>query len=907
MKKNYLLFFLISFKLFAQNPELDPTFNVKDTGIYQQNIGYDAVLLTDNKILSVFETGNRYNVMLLNPDGSPVRTFNTTDSFAEYTIKIFAKSDGAFITLQEGGKIRAFNANGTLNSVFPTTIFKNYASTPVQIKNVIYQDDGKLIVNGVFDMTNDVFTGGMIRLNPDGSIDSTYKLQSGGNKFILLSDGRSFATSRTNISRYLANGKNDPTFKINTTIDPVQKYVTNGFETENNSIINDIAVQPDGKVIAVGCNFKENGKTFSYQIIRLNADGTRDTSFKKFDSQTPNLKKIYLQSDNKIILLAESGPELIRLNPDGTTDNNFKYSNLATLSFSDGKLFFQGDKIIVSGNYRNSEGITRSRIHRINTDGSFDITFNPHSGPNLLFDDQNSKNSYPFTAKTLLDQKILLAGDFSSYNDKPARNICRITQNGEFDPTFTLDPAVKINAEISQNDYIIIPQNDGKIILLHNGGITANGKSTSIIRLNSNGSIDNSFNFNSYDNTFDNIGTAVIKDIKILNNGKFLIVGESGFFTKKIGNYYSYNVIQLNSDGSVDTNYKASFFHKPIKISALSNNKVLITFLQNTYDYTYFPVLKLNENGTTDSSFKSGNLLLHRIKELNDGKILAINNNLLLTRLNSDGSTDASFTTYSFAKGNFNNFNYYENGQINLFLSSNSTASTSKLTFSSEGTLLNTVNYNTTNDFEIQNCEDLLFYGYITKIAGVNRNGIVRFKTSNTTSNPNPSGEIFQPFTNGQTLADLKIEGTNINWYAAQSPCGINNTITKKGSDASETLLPLSTLLVNGTTYYASQTINGIESSYRLPITVYSTTLSTNKYDLPNLTTHPNPVKDFYNISNNEEINKVEVYNLLGQLLSSNTYNSNNVKIDFTALNSGLYFVKIHTEDKVAIIKTIKN
>jgi len=903
MKKNYFLFFLLSFKLLAQNPELDPTFNVKDTGIYQQNIGYDAVVLPDNKILTVFESGSRYNAMLLNPDGSPVRTFNTTDSYSVNEIQIIAKSDGAFITLAYGGIVRAFNANGTLNSVFPTTTLKNVNSNPVQVKNIIYQDDGKLIINGAFDMTNDVYTGGMIRLNPDGSLDSTFKLESGGNKLILLSDGKSVTTSRTTIYRYLATGKNDPSFKVKTTIDPVQKYVTNGFETDNNSLIEDIVVQPDGKIIAVGCNFVENGKTFSYQIVRLNSDGTRDTSFKKFDSQTPNLTRVYLQSDNKIILLAKSGPALIRLNTDGTTDTTFNYSNSAPLFYTEGKLFFQGNKIIVTGNYKNNDGITRSRIHRINADGSFDFTFNPHSGPNLFFDEQNSKTSYPFTAKTLLDQKILLAGDFSTYNDKPARNICRITQSGEFDPTFTLDPTVKINAEISQSDYTIIPQNDGKIILLHNGGISANGKGTSIIRLNNDGSIDNSFNFSPKDNTFDNIGTAVIKDIKILNNGKFLIIGESGLFTKKIGNYYSYNVIQLNSDGSLDTNYKASFFHKPIKITTLSDNKVLISFLQNTYDYTYFPVLKLNENGTTDSSFKSGNLFLHRIKELSDGKILAINNNLLLTRLNSDGSTDPSFTSYSFAKGNFNKFNYYENGEINLFLTS---SSTKKLTFSSEGTLLNTVDYNTTNDFEIQNCEDVLFYGYITNIGDVNKNAIVRYKTSNTPSNPNPAGEVFQPFTNGQTLADLKIEGTNINWYAVQSACGINNTITKKGTNLPETVLPPSTLLVNGMTYYASQTINGTESSYRLPVTAYSATLDTKKHELPNLVTYPNPVKDFYTISNSEEITKVEVYNLAGQLLLSNTYSNNNLKIDFTSLTSGLYFVKIHAHDKVAVIKTMK-
>ena len=230
------------------------------------------------------------------------------------------------------------------------------------------------------------------------------------------------------------------------------------------------------------------------------------------------------------------------------------------------------------------------------------------------------------------------------------------------------------------------------------------------------------------------------------------------------------------------------------------------------------------------------------------------------------------------------------------------------MTLDSEGKLLNTIVYKTGSEFEIQNCEDLLFYGYFSKIEDVNKNGIVRYKTSNTTSNPNPSGEIFQPFTNGQTLQDLKISGSNIKWYATQTNCGINKKITKKGNNTSETALLPFTLLVDGTTYYASQSINGIESSYRLPVTVYSRTLGIKNNDLlPNLRTYPNPIKDYYTLFNNEIICKVEIFNTLGQLIQSKTYDKNDVKIDFTTYNSGLYFLKIYSEDKTVIIKTIKN
>ncbi|WP_369814804.1 T9SS type A sorting domain-containing protein [Flavobacterium sp. Root186] len=53
-------------------------------------------------------------------------------------------------------------------------------------------------------------------------------------------------------------------------------------------------------------------------------------------------------------------------------------------------------------------------------------------------------------------------------------------------------------------------------------------------------------------------------------------------------------------------------------------------------------------------------------------------------------------------------------------------------------------------------------------------------------------------------------------------------------------------------------------------------------------------------------MNKVQVYSALGQLLLDNDYNADNVKIDFTPLSPDLYFVKIYSEDKFTIIKTIK-
>lgn len=65
-------------------------------------------------------------------------------------------------------------------------------------------------------------------------------------------------------------------------------------------------------------------------------------------------------------------------------------------------------------------------------------------------------------------------------------------------------------------------------------------------------------------------------------------------------------------------------------------------------------------------------------------------------------------------------------------------------------------------------------------------------------STPAPTGSANQSFSSGATLANVMVSGSNIQWYTAAN---------------GGTLLPSSTVLVNGTTYYATQTLNGCEST----------------------------------------------------------------------------------------------
>ncbi len=77
--------------------------------------------------------------------------------------------------------------------------------------------------------------------------------------------------------------------------------------------------------------------------------------------------------------------------------------------------------------------------------------------------------------------------------------------------------------------------------------------------------------------------------------------------------------------------------------------------------------------------------------------------------------------------------------------------------------------------------------------------------TVSITNTAAPTGNTTQPFCSSATIANLTASGTAIKWYSAAT-----------GGSA----LASTTALVNGTTYYASQTVNSCESANRLAVTV---------------------------------------------------------------------------------------
>lgn len=137
-----------------------------------------------------------------------------------------------------------------------------------------------------------------------------------------------------------------------------------------------------------------------------------------------------------------------------------------------------------------------------------------------------------YSIKILPDGKILAAGYFNSYNRQPVGGLIRLNADGSLDTTFN-------NNLIATNNlkYKIVLQPDGKIVL-YGASIALNNQTTtakSLMRLNSDGTLDQSFNFSAggtiVDAAFDSGGRLLVTRIASTTGGGSV-------------------VIRLNADGS---------------------------------------------------------------------------------------------------------------------------------------------------------------------------------------------------------------------------------------------------------------------------------------------------------------------------------------------------------------------
>jgi uncharacterized delta-60 repeat protein len=317
---------------------------------------------------------------------------------------------------------------------------------------------------------------------------------------------------------------------------------------------NSIAVQSNGKILVGGSFTSYNSNPCNY-IARLNSDGTFDNTF---NSTIPfnTVLAFTILSDDKI-LISEFPASLYKLDQDGNLDIAFTAAAFNNVGVVDIQVQTDG-KIIAGGDFTACNFNPMSSICRLNSDGTFDNTFTIGSG----FVNAVS------TLQLQSDGKIIVGGNFTTYNGNPCNYICRLNSDGTFDNTFIIGSGFDNLVNTLQL------QSDGKILV--GGSFTSYNSNPCnyICRLNSDGTFDNTFNGGS---------NGTILDIAIQDNGKILI---GGLFTTYNGNP-SVSIARLNSDGTFDNTFiSGTGFDANINKLTLYNNLIYAGGAFSTYNGT---------------------------------------------------------------------------------------------------------------------------------------------------------------------------------------------------------------------------------------------------------------------------------------------------------------------------------
>lgn len=564
----------------------------------------------------------------LNPDGSLDPSFNTGSGFGSSVYEIYILPNGKFLvggnfTTFDGNPVGGFvrlNSDGTIDNTFSIGAGANN-----NVYDVDVQSDGKIIVAGQFTVFNTDTVGRILRLNADGTRDTTFKTLFGGANNIITSAylsagnkiviGGFFGTydgnSSSGIARLNTDGSYDATFTVGT-----------GF----NNNVNELALQPDGKVLVTG-NFTNYAGTAISRIARLNTDGTRDLTFDPGLGLNLSCNTVFVHPDNSILVggtftTADSFARVrfVRLSTDGKVDQTFnRQSNLSALVNVLGKQ--SSGKLIVGGGYFKFNEVTRGRIARLNEDGSLDLTFATGVGANNQI-----------TALVVLpDDKILIAGQFTTFNGTSINRIARLNADGTLDNTFI--PGTGFDNAVN----VLAVDTLGRIYA--GGQFTAfNGTTINrIIRLTANGAIDNTFA----------VGTGcnnTVWDLVVDKSNKLLA---SGAFTTYNGTTVN-RLVRVNTDGTIDNTFTMGTGANNIVycIELLANGSMYIGGQFTTYNgTTKNRIARLNANGTLDATYtaSANNSFVKDIAVMNEG-VIAVGS---FTQFNGVASNRIAFTDTS--------------------------------------------------------------------------------------------------------------------------------------------------------------------------------------------------------------------------------------------------------------------
>lgn len=310
----------------------------------------------------------------------------------------------------------------------------------------------------------------------------------------------------------------------------------------------------------------------------------------------------------------------------------------------------QDGKAVIGGGFTSFNGTVRNHVARLNTDGSLDPAFDPSTGPDDIV----------ASVAVQPDGKIVIGGNFSSYNGVARSHLARLNSNG------TLDLGFQAAAAMDQTVRCIAVQPDGKIVI---GGTFTNYNGTaanSIVRLNADGSQDLSFDPGTGATGATN-GNPNIYAVAVQPDGKIVLAGSFAQYNGVARNA----ITRINSDGSLDTGFNpqdpdgiGGANGRVTCLALQPDGKILIGGFFTTYNTAPRKyVAKLNSDGSLNAAFDPSpgpNNYLECLAVQPDGSVVmggaftsySGQTAYLLTRSLKNGEADPTFKTDLGVTGN---------------------------------------------------------------------------------------------------------------------------------------------------------------------------------------------------------------------------------------------------------------
>lgn len=530
-------------------------------------------LQTDGKIVvgGSFSATNewpRRGLTRLLPSGSVDSSFNPAWLTGGSIRSLGLQSDGSVII---GGEFSVFARNEPVcvARVLPNgdwdTNFHAVAQWDSGVHCLLVQPDDKVLIGGVFTTLQGLSRNRIARLNANGSLDLTFDPGSGANgpvySIVRQPDGAAFIGGqfdrvdgrlRPGIARLF--GGDPPLTAPFFRSEPLGRVIKEGENLSFEAFVRGFPLPAlqwtlNGQPI-VGAtaerlnlvNVKAN-QSGNYALVAWNSQGTNISATALLQvtptsSQPGNLDLSFypgagvsvpmINYEASVTGLSVDGlgrtwiagnfsrldgrvcGGIARLLPDGNVDPAFVLG-VGVEGGNINSLALQPDgKAVIAGWFFHVNGVYRSTIARLNADGTVDEGFNAGSGA----------DQHIYSAVVQANGKIVVAGDFSSFNGQPRKGIARLNPDGTLEDSFhSGDPA-------QVRGFALALQPDGTIIL---GGhfTTINGvPRNDVARFNPDGTLDLAFTpAGAISGTV--FGVAVQPDGKIVVGGNFEAAGGS--------------------------------------------------------------------------------------------------------------------------------------------------------------------------------------------------------------------------------------------------------------------------------------------------------------------------------------------------------------------------------------------